>query len=633
MLPSFTRMRRLPYLPPRSSAGVATAAASPTAMMVVPVDGRRQRHLQQRQQRRAITSQYNSGQSLTCPLHPVHWKGHNYKPLLIKKRGVDIVQDPLYNKGTGFEHGERDRLNIRGLLPPRYLDFKTQIDRVMSNLRNQGDDMRKHIYLSELHDRNETLFHRVLVDNIEELAPIIYTPTVGRACLEFAQHFRRPRGMYFSTMDRGHFASMMYNWPQRDVHVIVVTDGSRILGLGDLGANGAGIPIGKLALYCAAGGIAPHRVLPVVLDCGTNNEKLLNDPFYLGMQHPRLRGPEFFQMVDEFMDAVRNRFPRALIQYEDFSSDVAYDILSAYRRSSLVFNDDIQGTGTVTLGGILSALRNQGKNYQDLKAERFLIAGAGSAGCGVAATLLQGMVEQGMNYEMAKKQFYMCDKDGLLGLARKDTLTPQQLEFMRDDLPDGLSLLDVAKHVKPTVLLGLSAQRGLFKEELVKEVAKHAARPFIFPLSNPTTSAECTAAEAYLWTHGRAIFASGSPFEPVTIHGKTYKPSQANNFFVFPGIGLGAVVSGATIITDKMLYAASEAVAASLTEEERAEGRVFPRVARIRQVSLKVATEVAKAAVMEKLARNVGVADLPYLEGIIQRKMYDPTYVPLVAPN
>ena len=328
------------------------------------------------------------------------YSGRNFrKPIVVKKEGIEVCQDPLYNKGTAYEHGERDRLNIRGLLPPRHLTMETQIKRIRRGLDAINDPMLKNIYLTELHDRNETLFHRMLVDNIEELAPVIYTPTVGQVCQEFALRFRRPRGMYFSTYDRGHMQSMIHNWPQKDVHVIVVTDGSRILGLGDLGANGMGIPVGKLALYCAAGGIAPHRVLPCLIDCGTNNEKLLNDPYYIGIQKPRLRGPEFFDMIDEFMAAVRGRYPKALIQFEDFSSDVAGHILEKYRDFDLCFNDDIQGTGCVTLAGLLSALQNQGKEANELVNERIMIVGAGSAGIGVATTLQQGMIQEGLTAE------------------------------------------------------------------------------------------------------------------------------------------------------------------------------------------------------------------------------------------
>lgn len=333
-------------------------------------------------------------------------------PIKIAVRGADILHNPLYNKGTAFKHGERDRLRFRGLLPSRVMNIVNQKDRFLIALRSEESNIRKNILLEDLHDRNETLYHRVLVDHLEEMAPLIYTPTVGQACMEFGARFRRPRGMYFTEEDRGHMAAMVYNWPRDTVHVIVVTDGSRILGLGDLGANGMGIPIGKLSLYCAAGGIAPHRVLPVVLDVGTNNEELLNDPFYLGVQKKRLRGDDYFFLIDEFMQAVRFRWPNVLVQFEDFSSEVAQTLLNKYRDQHLCFNDDIQGTGATTLAGVMCALRAKGEDVSALGDQRIVIAGAGSAGIGIAQVLMQGMIEQGRSPEEAKNAFYICDQFG-----------------------------------------------------------------------------------------------------------------------------------------------------------------------------------------------------------------------------
>ena len=333
-------------------------------------------------------------------------------PIHINAKGVEILTNPLFNKGTAFKSGERDRLRIRGLLPGRMTNVHKQKERFLLSLRDLDSNIRKNTMLEDLHDRNETLYHRVLVDHIEEMAPLIYTPTVGQACQEFGQRYRRPRGMYFTEEDRGHMAAMVYNWPHKDVHVIVVTDGSRILGLGDLGANGMGIPIGKLSLYCAAGGIAPHRVLPVVLDVGTDNEELLEDEFYLGVQQKRLRGPEYYHLVDEFMSAVRYRWPNVLVQFEDFDSSVAQPLLDKYRDSHLCFNDDIQGTGATTLAGILGALRAKGDDIESLGKQRILIAGAGSAGIGIAQVLKEAMLEQGCDEQIASDAFYICDQYG-----------------------------------------------------------------------------------------------------------------------------------------------------------------------------------------------------------------------------
>lgn len=554
----------------------------------------------------------------------------HHAPLRIHKRSGDILNDPLFNKGTAFRHGERDRLRIRGLIPPRRTSMQVQIDRVMDALRDERSNIKKHLLLEDLHDRNETLYHRILVDHIEEVAPLVYTPTVGQACSEFASRYRRARGMYFSKWDRGDMAAMVYNWPHNDVHVIVVTDGSRILGLGDLGANGMGIPIGKLSLYCAAGGIAPHRVLPVVVDVGTDNETLLRDKYYLGIQEPRLTGDAYFAVLDEFMQAARHRWPNVLIQFEDFSSDVAQPLLDTYRRDSLVFNDDIQGTGATVLAGVLSALRVKGARPDALGDERILIAGAGSAGIGVAQVLLQAMVEQGWTPEEARRAFFIVDAKGLLGKVRGDALTNEQAAFARE-VDDGLSLGDVVAKYRPTVLLGMTAVGGLFKESMLRQMARDCVRPIVFPLSNPTTKAECTAEQAFEWTDGRCVFASGSPFDPVVCgDGRVLYPTQCNNMYIFPGLGFGATLCGATRITDKMLYVAAEALADFVTEEDIELGKVFPHITAIRDVSKAIAVAVVKEAVGSRLATKLSEKDMDYLDSFVARKMYDPVYVPLV---
>mmetsp|Transcript_101438 Transcript_101438/g.293411 ORF Transcript_101438/g.293411 Transcript_101438/m.293411 type:complete len:624 (+) Transcript_101438:193-2064(+) len=550
-------------------------------------------------------------------------------PIHIPVRGSEVLTNPLYNKGTAFKSGERDRLRFRGLLPSRVLNIHKQKERFLIALRDLDSNIRKNIMLEDLHDRNETLYHRVLVDHIEEMAPLIYTPTVGQACQEFATRFRRPRGMYFTEEDRGQMASMVYNWPHKDVHVIVVTDGSRILGLGDLGANGMGIPIGKLSLYCAAGGIAPHRVLPVVLDVGTDNQELLDDPFYLGVQKRRLRGPEYFAMVDEFMQAVRYRWPNVLVQFEDFDSSVAQTILDKYRDKHLCFNDDIQGTGATALAGLLGALRAKGQDVESLGDEKILIAGAGSAGIGIAQVLKQAMIEQGCSEEKAANAFFIADQDGLLGKARIDKLNREQKEFARD-ADDGLSLLDVVEKYEPSILIGVTAVGGLFTEDLIRTMASKVERPIIFPLSNPTTKAECTAGQAFEWTDGRCVFASGSPFDPVEMGEQTYYTSQCNNMYVFPGVGLGASLCGAKRVTDRMLYIAAKALAECVPEDVMAKGQVFPHISQIRLVSHRIAVAVIEEAMREGIATKISAEDAEDLNTYVASKMYYPEYVPLV---
>lgn len=550
-------------------------------------------------------------------------------PLQVPVRGSDILNNPLYNKGTAFKSGERDRLRFRGLLPPRRTNMKVQKDRILHAIRSEDSDIRKNTILEDLHDRNETLYHRILVDHMEEMAPLIYTPTVGQACKEFGMRFRRPRGMYFTEDDRGHMAAMVYNWPHKDVHVICVTDGSRILGLGDLGANGMGIPIGKLSLYCAAGGIAPHRVLPVVIDAGTDNEELLKDDFYLGVQKKRLKGAEYYQLVDEFMQAVRHRWPNVLVQFEDFSSDKAQVLLNHYRHDHLCFNDDIQGTGATTLAGALGALRARGDNVHDLGKQRIVIAGAGSAGIGVAQVLMQAMIEQGRTPQEARDCFYVVDASGLLGVGDHDKLSREQRDFMRKE-DGGMPLDQVVKKYKPTMLMGMTGVGGLFKEGIIRDMAANCDRPIIFPLSNPTIKAECTAEQAFEWTNGKCIFASGSPFAPVSMNGKTFYPTQCNNMYIFPGLGLGATLSGAKRVSDKMLYVAAEALAKFVSDEELEQGKVFPPLSQIRDVSRSVAVAVIEQAMKEGQATKLEGDKIHDLEAFVHKKMYDPVYVPLV---
>lgn len=547
-----------------------------------------------------------------------------------ERRGLEILNDPLYSKGTGFEMSERDRLGLRGLVPPAVLTMEDQLKKIMAAVRALPDNLAKHMYLSDLHDRNETLFHRVLVRHIEELAPLIYTPTVGQACQLFETTFRRPRGMYFSSDDVGQMAAMVANWPGKVVSVAVVTDGSRILGLGDLGANGMGIGIGKLALYCSAGGVAPHRVLPVVIDVGTDNDDLLQNPYYLGLRQPRLKGQAYLDVVDEFVSALYSRYPDVLLQFEDFSSTVAQPLLDRYRDSYLCFNDDIQGTGATVVAGALAALRQLGLAPSALKDQTIVIAGAGSAGIGCATALCEAAIRCGADERQARKKFHVLDVKGLV--ARGDDwaeLTPEQRRFGDHDLRRGMPLLDVLETVKPTMLLGLTTAPGLFDQNVVTTFHKNCPndRPILMPLSNPTDRAECTAEDAYKWTNGAAVFASGSPFGQVQLGDRTFVPSQANNMFLFPGIGLGASLAKSRVVSDSMLHAASVACAQAVADDELKRGQVFPSVSRIRQVSTSVAIAVMQSA------KDDGLNRLPLdgidLEAFVTSKMYYPYYVPL----
>ena len=507
---------------------------------------------------------------------------------------------------------------------------------MLEGVRKETSDTRKNLYLQELHARNETLYHKLLVENIAEMAPLVYTPTVGTACLEFGNQWRRSRGMYFSRDDRGEFAQMCYNWPHKDVHVIVVTDGSRILGLGDLGVHGMGIPIGKLALYCAAGGIAPHRVLPVTLDVGTNNPALLEDPSYLGIKEPRLEGDAYFELVDEFMHAVFSRWPDVVVQFEDFATPKAVPLLEKYRDKYRCFNDDIQGTGSVTLACLLSAARNAGSSITDLK---IVCAGAGSAGLGVCAQIVDGMVAAGLSREEAMGRFVIVTSQGAIGRAdgahgdpnHARGLGEDRRPWVNDAVSDGASLLDAVKESGANCLLGLSTIPGIFNEEVVKACLANHPAPIVMPMSNPTSKSECTPAQAYEWTGGAAVVATGSPFPPHTLPGgKELIPSQCNNMYVFPGIGLAASVAGVKTITDRMLYLSSVACSEAMTEAEMAEGRTFPALDRIRDVSHAVAVAVIEEALEQGLTTKVkGPLTTQEVSDLVSSKMYYPQYTPL----
>lgn len=545
--------------------------------------------------------------------------------LPVSKRGLEIVYDPLLNKGTSFPDNERDALGLRGLVPPQIASIEDQARRVMENFHRQHSDLDRYTYLETLHDRNETLYYRVLLSHLTELTPIIYTPVVGQACTEFAHIYQRARGMYFGAADVANFDSMVHNWPEDEVEIIVVTDGSRILGLGDLGANGMGIPIGKLSLYVVGAGFHPRRTLPVMLDVGTANNALREDPLYLGRRSERLTGPTYDEVVDAFIRAVHRRWPHALIQFEDFSNDQAFRLLARYRDQVPCFNDDIQGTGAVTLSGILSALRITG---QTLAEQRVVFLGAGSAARGIADTIVAGMMaDGGLSLEAARRQIWTVDSRGLVTLDRFDSLSEHKRPFAQDS-PPITELIDIIRAVKPTVLIGVCGQAGSFDEAAIREMNLHCARPLIFPLSNPTSKAECTAEQAYSWTDGEALFASGSPFAPITHGGRLLVPGQCNNMYIFPGVGQGAISCRASKVTDSMFYAAAQTLASLVGEDSLSVGRLYPDLPMIREISVQIAVAVCEVAFAEGLA---GIDRPDDLEAFIRARMFEPRYVPYVA--
>ena len=532
--------------------------------------------------------------------------------------GVDWLHNPIFNKGTAFTEVERDALGLRGLLPPHVQTMAEQVARVMANFRSKANDLERYIQMAGLQDRNETLFYRVLMDHLEEMMPIIYTPTVGKACQEFGHIFRRTRGFYISSNDGGQMEKMLHHWPTRDVKVIVVTDGERILGLGDLGASGMGIPIGKLALYTACAGIHPTQCLPVTIDVGTDNETLLADPLYTGLRQKRIRGEAYDALIEEFMVAVEKVFPGVLVQFEDFGNSNAFRLLKRYRERACTFNDDIQGTGAVALAGVLSALHITGQKMAD---QRVLFLGAGEAGIGIAENIVAYLVEEGMPVAAARQRCWFVDSKGLIVKSR-DALTEHKLHFAHDHAPCA-DLLSAVKSLRPTMLIGVSGQAKSFTPEILRAMGEFNARPVIFALSNPTSKAECTAEEAYALTNGRAVFASGSPFAPVKYGGQTIVPGQGNNSYIFPGVGLGIVCTGARRVTDAMFIRAARTLASLIRADELAEGRVYPALNRIHEVSHAIAVAVAEEVFAKKLNSRPRPADLP---GYIRSQMFQPEY-------
>ncbi|KAH7853679.1 hypothetical protein Vadar_005451 [Vaccinium darrowii] len=536
--------------------------------------------------------------------------------------GYSLLRDPHHNKGLAFTEKERDAHYIRGLLPPVVMSQELQEKKLLHNLRQYQVPLQKYTALMDLAERNERLFYKLLIDNVEELLPIVYTPTVGEACQKYGSIFQRPQGLYISLKEKGKILEVLKNWPERSIQVIVVTDGERILGLGDLGCQGMGIPVGKLALYTALGGVRPSSCLPITIDVGTNNQQLLDNEFYIGLRQRRATGKEYADLLHEFMCAVKQNYgEKVLVQFEDFANHNAFDLLAKYGTTHLVFNDDIQGTAVVVLAGLVSALKLLGGTLGDHK---FLFLGAGEAGTGIAELIALEMSNQTKApVEETRKNIWLVDSKGLIVSSRKDSLQHFKKPWAHEHAPV-TTLLDAVKAIKPTVLIGTSGVGGTFTKEVVEAMAEFNEKPLILALSNPTSQSECTAEQAYTWTQGRAIFASGSPFDPVEYNGKVHIPGQSNNAYIFPGLGLGLVISGAIRVQDAMLLAASEALAGQVTKENFDKGMIYPPFTNIRKISAHIAANVAAKAYELGLATR-----LPRPENLVKYAescMYTPNY-------
>jgi malate dehydrogenase (oxaloacetate-decarboxylating) len=546
----------------------------------------------------------------------------------VDKRGLALILDPLLNKGTCFTEEERDLFGLHGLLPPGVSTAKQQEERSYGNYLRAGGDILRYLYLQALRDRNETLFFRLLVNHLEEMAPIVYTPTVGTVCEQYSQLYRQTRGLYVSVRDRGRVAQLLKNLPRDDYRVLVVTDNEAVLGLGDLGVGGMGISIGKLALYTAGAGVHPALTLPVTLDVGTNNKRLLEDPIYLGMRHPRLRGEEYDALLDELVDAVSQVFPKALVQWEDFASANAFKVYERHRNRILSFNDDIQGTACVFVAGVRSALAQVGRRLED---ERVVFYGAGAAGGGCSLALKRAMAAAGVSDAEFRRRVLLLDSHGLI-LADRPTLPSFQKEIAGDpallsewkvDRGSFLGLADVVRLHRPTILVGASGQPGSFTEEIVRTMLASCARPIFFPLSNPTSHIEALPEDLIRWTDGTAVVGTGSPFAPVEWKGVRHEIGQGNNALIFPGLGLGAVAVGAKHLPDEAFLAASNALF-ELNAKNRSPGTpIYPPLTRLREVSFAVACAVAKALVETGAAPSLPVAEVP---ARVRATMWEPEY-------
>ncbi|VDD95671.1 unnamed protein product [Enterobius vermicularis] len=550
-----------------------------------------------------------------------------YRPERItpSKRSVDLLKTPGLNKGMAFSLYERQYLGVHGLIPPAFMSQEQQAYRVICKLREQPNDLARYIQLDGLQDRNEKLFYRVLCDHVKELMPIVYTPTVGLACQNFGYIYRNPKGIYITINDNSisKIHQILCNWPETDIRAIVVTDGERILGLGDLGAYGIGIPVGKLSLYVALGGIQPRWCLPVLLDVGTDNEELLNDPFYIGLRHRRVRGEQYDSLLDNFMKACTKRFGQeTLIQFEDFGNQNAYRLLNRFQNKYTMFNDDIQGTASVVVAGIMACTRVTKK---PLSQEKFVFLGAGGAATGVAEMCVRQMQTEGITEAEAADRIYMMDIDGLI---TKNRVDGARHSLFAKDMPETKDLLQLIKKVKPGILIGASTARGAFTEEIIRTMAKINERPVIFALSNPTSKSECTAEEAFRYTDGKVLFASGSPFADVDLNGKIYKPGQGNNAYIFPGVALGVILFQIRHIDSAMFLIASKKVASCVTEKDLRVGRIYPRLQEIREISVQIAVAVAEYAYEKKIA---GLYPKPVdLEKFIRAYQYNTEYDELI---
>jgi malate dehydrogenase (oxaloacetate-decarboxylating)(NADP+) len=532
--------------------------------------------------------------------------------------GYDRLQNPRLNKGTAFTEAERRAYGLEGLLPPAVTNIDLQVARRHAEIANLDSDLQKYLVLSDLQARNETLFYAVLMSDPATYMPLVYTPTVGEACQKFAHIFREARGMYLPITARGRVREILGNWPAQDVRFIVVTDGERILGLGDLGAGGMGIPIGKLALYTACAGVPPQYCLPVVLDVGTNNAALLEDPLYQGLRQNRVRGAEYMDFVDEFVEAVQALYPKCCIQWEDFANLNAVPILARYRDRVCTYNDDIQGTAGVALAGILAASRITGTKITD---QRLLFLGGGSAGTGIAELISQAMAREGMDIAAARQRNALFDINGLIVTSRTD-LADFQKPFAQDRPPIG-TFVEAVKALRPTAIIGVSAVPKLFTHDVIAAMAESNKRPIIFPYSNPTSRSECSAEEAYRWSDGRAIFASGSPFPPIEIGGKHFVPGQGNNVYIFPAMGMAVFATEASRVTEDMFIVAAQAVAEQVTDEDLATGLIYPPQSHILEASLHVAERVATHIFERGLARVPRPDDIGAL---IRTRAYHPVY-------
>ncbi|QDU52817.1 NAD-dependent malic enzyme [Gimesia panareensis] len=553
--------------------------------------------------------------------------GRSTEEFSIQKRGHLLIEDPLLNKGTAFSEEERSEFGLMGLLPPHIDTLEEQTERSYEAFCDFQNDIDKHIFLRQLQDENETLYYRLLLEHITEMMPIVYTPVVGLACERFSHIYRRPRGIFISYPERDQMDEILENI-ERDIEVIVVTDGERILGLGDQGAGGMGIPIGKLSLYTLCGGIAPSKTLPILLDLGTNNEERLEDPRYVGWREHRIKGAEYDAFIDQFVEAVKKRFPNVLLQWEDFASVDAERILDRYRDDLCTFNDDIQGTAAVTTGTILAAIEAAGGKLQD---QNIVMLGAGSAGVGICLQLKQAMLQSGLNEAEAKARFYVIDRDGLLHSGRNDldelhqqlAQSPENLEGWDCDTSGAVSFADVVRNAKPGVLVGATGQTGAFTEEIIREMASHVEHPVIFPLSNPTSRAEATPADLLEWTNGKAVIATGSPFDPVEYNGVTHIIAQCNNSYIFPAMGLGIRASRARRVTDSMFMAAAFALKEASPALKDPTASLLPSLTIIRDVGREIARAVAKAAIEAGVADSLADAEI---DERIEETMWKPEY-------